>query len=115
MSEKEPEKVYPVKTLHQFLSELNRDWRRFKRGTLISLVILSTLLVAFVPLFIRAIRMEVDVFAYVFLVGLALFLVYSIRIMILQYRFFRRWGHRMEQLASLEDKLMGDQRESSPE
>ena len=112
MSEKEPEKIYPVKTLHQFLSELNRDWRSFKRGTLISLVILSTLLVAFVPLFIRAIRLEVDVFAYVFLAGLALFLIYSIRIMLLQYRFFQRWGHRMEQLSNLEDKLMGDPLES---
>ena len=115
MSEKEPEKIYPVKTLHQFLFELNRDWRSFKRGTLISLVILSTLLVAFVPLFIRAVRMELDVFAYIFLVGLALFLGYSLRIMLLQYRFFRRWGHRMEQLTSLEGKLMGDQTENSPE
>jgi uncharacterized membrane protein YjjP (DUF1212 family) len=108
MSEKEPEKIYPVKTLHEFLSELKKDWRRFKRGTLISLFILSMLLAAFVPLFFRAIRQEWDIFAYIFLIGLAAFLIYSIRIMLVQYRFFRKWGHRMEQLVSLEEKLMSE-------
>jgi hypothetical protein len=108
MSEKEPPKVYPVKTLHDFLSEINKEWRRFKRGTLASLVFLSIMLATFVPLFIRAIRFEWDLFAYVFLIGLAAFLVYSIRIMVIQYRFFRNWEHRLEQIVSLEEKLMSE-------
>ena len=106
MSEKETEPKYPVRTLHEFLSALNKDWRQFKRGTLISLFILSTLLISFVPLFFRAVRFEWDIFAYIFLAGLAAFLIYSIRIMVSQYRFFRNWGHRMEQLISLEEKLL---------
>ena len=113
MKEKESETKYPVRTLHEFLSELNRDWRRFKRGTLISLFILSMLLLSFIPLFFRAVRFEWDIYAYIFLIGLAAFLVYSIRIMVLQYRFFRSWGHRMEQLVSLEEKLMNDQLEKT--
>ena len=106
MSEKEPEKIYPVRTLHEFLSELNREWKRFKRGTLATLFFLSILLVAFIPLFIRAIRFEWDIFAYIFLIGLGAFLIYITRAMVVQYRFFRKWGHRMEQLVSLEEKLM---------
>ncbi len=51
MTENEPEQIYPVKTLHDFLSEFNKEWYRFKRGTLISLTILSTLLAAFICFF----------------------------------------------------------------
>jgi hypothetical protein len=107
MSEKETEN-YPVRTLHEFLSELNREWRRFKRGTLATLILLSISMLAFVPLFFRAIRQEWDIFAYVFLIGLGAFLIYLIRITVVQYRFFRKWGHRMEQLVSLEEKLMSE-------
>ena len=113
MSEKESEKIYPVKTLHEFLSELNKEWRRFKRGTLMSLFILSMLLVAFVPLFFRAIGLGVDAVVFIFPIILAVFLIYSIRIMIVQYRFFRKWGHRMEQLVSLEEKLMSEKLEEN--
>ncbi|MCW4005388.1 MAG: hypothetical protein NWF04_02140 [Candidatus Bathyarchaeota archaeon] len=108
MSEKEPEPIYPVKTLHELLSELNREWRRFKRGTLISLCILSTLLVAFALLFLRHIRTGIDEITIIFPIILAAFVIYSIRIMVMQYRFFKKWGHRMEQLNNLEEKLLND-------
>jgi hypothetical protein len=108
MIKKEQEKRYPLRTLHEFLSELNREWRSFKRGTLATLVLLSISLVAVVPLFFRAIRFELDIFAYVFLIGLGAFLIYLIRIMVTQYRFFRKWGYRLEQLVNLEEKLMGE-------
>jgi membrane protein implicated in regulation of membrane protease activity len=111
MREEESEKIYPVKTLHEFLSELNKEWRRFKSGTLISLLILSALLAAFVPLFFRAIRLDLDIFVFIFPIVLSVFLIYSIRIMIVQYRFFRKWGHRMEQLVSLEENLMNEKLE----
>ncbi len=106
MSEEKPEQMYPVKTLHEFLSELNREWRRFKTGALVSLTILSTLLVVFVLLFFRALRHDADIIVYVFPVILAAFVIYSLRIMVIQYRFFRKWGHRMDQLVILEEKLM---------
>jgi hypothetical protein len=108
MSEKEPEQVYPVKTLHDFLSEINKEWRRFKRGTLTSLFFLTVMLATFVPLFVRAVRYEWDIIMYVFLIGLAAFLIYSIRIMVLQYRFFRKWDLRREQLVNLEEQLMNE-------
>ena len=113
MNEKEPEKKYPVRTLHEFLSELNREWKSFKRGTLATIILLSISLVSFVPLFFRAIQFEWDIFVYVFLTGIAAFLIYLTRIMVVQYRFFRKWGHRMEQLVSLEEKLMSEKLEEN--
>ncbi len=106
MSEEAPEKIYPVKTLHEFLFELNREWRRFKRGALMSLFVLCLLLAAFVPLLFRTIRSGLDVLDVIFLGALAVFLIYDVRIMVTQYRFFKKWGHRMEQLVSFEEKLM---------
>ncbi len=113
MSEEESDRIYPVKTLHDLLSELNKEWRRFKRGTLMSLFILSMLLAAFGALFLRIIGLGVDIVVFVFPIILAAFLIYSIRIMVAQYRFFRKWGDRMEQLVSLEEKLMGEKLEEN--
>lgn len=106
MSEKAPEKVYPVKTLHNFLFELNREWRRFKRGALMSIFVLGVLLLAFIPLLFRTIRLGLDFLDVVFLGSLAVFLIYDVRIMVTQYRFFKKWGHRMEQLVSFEESLL---------
>ncbi len=108
MTPEECETKYPVRTLHEFLSEMNREWRNFKRGALATLLLLSVSLLAFIPLFVRAIRFEWDIFAYIFLLGLVAFIIYLLRIMSVQYRFFRKWGHRMEQLANLEEKLMSE-------
>ena len=106
MSKQAAETVYPVKTLHDFLFELNKEWRRFKRGALMSLFVLILLLTAFVPLLFRAVRLGLDILDVVFLGALAVFLIYDVRIMFTQYRFFKKWGHRMEQLVNFEEKLM---------
>jgi hypothetical protein len=111
MSEQTTEKIYPVKTLHEFLSETNREWRRFKRGTMMSLFVLSLLLTALVPLVARAVLRGLDVLDVVFLGSLAVFLIYDIYIMAAQYRFFKKWGHRMEQLTCLEEKILTEQLE----
>ncbi len=73
-----------------------------------SLFILSMLLLAFIPLFFRAIRLDLDIVVFIFPIILAVFLIYDIHVMIVQYRFFRKWGYRMEQLVNLEEKLMSE-------
>jgi len=108
MNPEESEIKYPVRALHEFLSEMNKEWRNFKSGALATLFLLSISLIAFIPLFVRAIRFEWDIFAYIFLLGLAAFIIYLLRIMVVQYRFFRKWGHRMGQLVNLEEKLMNE-------
>ena len=101
------ENAYPVKTLHEFLSELNREWSRFKRGSLISIFISTMLLIAFVSVFTRSLRAGfVEIVDVIFAILLVAFLLYSIRLMIVQYRFFRKWKYRMTRLFNLEEKLM---------
>jgi hypothetical protein len=107
MTEKETENAYPVKTLHEFLSELNREWSRFKRGSLISIFISTMLLIAFVSVFTRLLGSGfVEITDVIFAILLMAFLLYSIRLMIVQYRFFRKWEYRMTRLFNLEEKLM---------
>ena len=107
MREEESEKIYPVKTLHEFLSELNREWSRFKRGSLISIFISTMLLIAFVSVFTRLLGSGfVEITDVIFAILLMAFLLYSIRLMIVQYRFFRKWEYRMTRLFNHEEKLM---------
>ncbi len=76
-----------------------------------SLFVLSLLLTALVPLVARAVRLGLDVLDIVFLGSLAVFLIYDMYIMAAQYRFFKKWGHRMEQLTRLEEKILTGQLE----
>ena len=111
MTERETEKAYPVKTLHEFLSELNREWSRFKRGALISIFISGMLIIALVSVFIRSLRNGFEITDIIFTIILLAFLLYSMRLMIIQFRFFRKWEYRMTRLVSLEEKLMADKPE----
>jgi len=113
MTENEGEKAYPVKTLHEFLSELNREWSRFKRGSLISIFISSMLVIALVPIFIRSLRNGFEITDIIFTIILLAFFLYSIRLMIIQYRFFRKWEYRMTRLVSLEEQLMSEKTEEN--
>lgn len=109
MTDKEQEKAYPVRTLHEFLTEINQEWSKFKRGAILSLITSSILLVAFVLVFYRTARtgFEIsDVILEVLLVG---FVVYSMYLMNVQYRFFRRWENRMTRLYMFEEKLMPEE------
>jgi hypothetical protein len=110
MSEKEKQPVYPVKTTHEFFSEINKEWGRFKRGAALSIFICSILLLGFVSAFLRITaihRFEAGgLFLLLPIVG---FLVYTIYLMVSQYRFFRRWEKRMEHVYSYEEKLLTDE------
>lgn len=106
--------TYPVKTLHQFLSELDKEWGRFKRGALISIFISSMLVIALVSVSIRAFRTGlVEVTDAFFALILLAFLAYSIRLMVGQFRFFRKWEKRMTRLVNLEEKLMLEKMEDT--
>lgn len=108
MSEKENQQ-YPVKTTHEFLSEMNHEWGRFKRGAILSTFICLVLLVGFVLVYLRIYRTFGFEVSDLILVGLlAAFLVYTIYLMTAQYRFFRRWENRMKRIYSYEEKLLAD-------
>ena len=105
MTEEEPEKNYPIKSLHEFLSELDREWSRFKTGALLSLFLVSALLVVpTLQLFFSVNGIGIWNLV-VFPLGLAL-LLYVAWMMIHQYKFLRRWERRMRLLVHLEEELI---------
>lgn len=118
MAEEKPERPYPVRSLHDFLTELNKEWDKFRTGSLIGMITSGALLVFFVlRLLLGAIRrMDVgDVGDVVFFLFIAALLVYSIFALLAQYRFFKRWERRVGLLLHLEEELIGEKLgESTP-
>ncbi|MDR2699315.1 MAG: hypothetical protein LBC12_00585 [Nitrososphaerota archaeon] len=95
MNEKEKQQQQqncPVKTTHEFLSEINKEWCCFKRGAIMSIIVCSLLIVSFVSAFLRITKTHGFEVSELFLVlPIAGFLIYTIYLMISQYRFFRQW------------------------
>jgi len=107
------EETYPIKSLHEFLSELDREWSRFRKGTLVSVIISSVLLVFVVFRFSRFVIEDLDNVGLIILMFLAMFLLYNIYAMLVQYRFFRRWERRARLLFSLEERLISGRLEGN--
>ena len=107
MKEDEERETYPLRTLHDFLLDREREWDRFRTGSLVGIV-LSGLLLFFIVrmidlrLLFRP-RMFLDTLFLLFIIFL---LVYSIYMFYEQHKFFRRWEKRVGLLIHLEEKLM---------
>lgn len=108
MVEEEPERPYPIRSLHDFLSELNKEWDRFRTGSLIGMITSGALLVFFVSrLLLKAIRQRalVDL---IFLIIIVAFLIYSMYTLFAQHQFFKKWERRVGLLLHLEEKLISE-------
>ena len=106
MTEKETDEIYPVRTLHEFVNEINREWGRFKKGALISIAISSMLFVAFVLILLRTLTHSMEVSDIILELVLGSVLAYNISLMHHQSRFFRKGEKRLTRLNTLEEKLM---------
>ena len=105
MAEKDNQE-YPVRTMHEFLYQVERETNRFKRGAVISILISAIMLVLIAVVFYELIPRGFTASGIILLAVLAGFLVYSIYLMSFQYRFFRRWEKRLNVLNQIEEKLM---------
>jgi len=109
MSEEEPERPYLVRSLHDFLSELDKEWVKFRTGSLIGMIASGVLLLVFLnPRFLLLVRAPprwtfVDL---ILLLFIAAFLIYSIYALFAQYQFFNRWERRVGLLLHLEEELL---------
>ncbi len=109
MTEKENKEVYPVRTMHEFLYQVEHETNRFKRGAVISILISVFMLVLIAVVSYALIPRGFAVSGVILIAVLASLLVYSIYLMSFQYRFFRRWEKRLNQLNELEAKLMPEE------
>ncbi len=106
MSEEKAEKLYPVKSLHDFLYELDKEWSKFRNGALISLISSGVFFVIVIFLILGTRRLHLGLVDFIFLIFASVFLGYSIYAMYAQYRFFSKWERRVGLLLHLEEELL---------
>ena len=104
------ETQYPLRSLHDFLYELDKEWDRFRTGSLIGVIVSFLLLLASFLLLLAALR-EGAVFAVIFMVLIVGALVYTVAALRAQYRFFRKWERRIGLLLHLEEKILSEELE----
>ena len=114
MNKDEEIEHYPLKSLHDFLSELDKEWGKFRTASVIGIVS-SGLLVAFlVPRFLNllwrirnlGLRFIEVLDEFAFLVIVAAFISYEIYLLLRQYKFFAKWERRVGLLLHLEERSM---------
>jgi len=109
MAKEKTDDAYPVRSLHDFLFELDREWNKFRNGSLIALIS-SAIMFVFVIFLILVIRhLPRPTFGdLIFLLVAGVLLGYSIYSTYAQYRFFNRWERRIGLLMHLEDELIAE-------
>ena len=112
---------YPLRLLHDFLSELDKEWGRFRTVSIIGIVT-SGLLIFFLIYRVLALlwrirnlglRLIEVLDEFIFLVLLAAFVSYEIYLLLRQYKFFARWERRIGLLLHLEEGLLGGEEEKT--
>ena len=106
MTEEKSEKRYPVKSLHDFLFELDREWSKFRNGTLIGLISSGILFTIVLLLILRTRALGIGPLEFIFLLLAGVFLGYSIYAMLAQYRFFNKWERRIGLLLHIEEQIL---------
>ena len=114
MGEEKKETAYPVKSLHDFLFELDMEWSKFRNGTLIGLVSSGFLFVVVMWLILIVRRSDLGVGVLLFLAVASVFLAYSIYAMYSQYQFFNKWERRIGLLLHLEEEILAGKLDSPP-
>jgi hypothetical protein len=103
---------YPLRSLHDFLSELDNEWDRFRTGSLISVIVSISLLLFSIIRLLTALRNRA-VFDLIFMLVIIAALVYTISAMLAQHRFFKRWERRIGLLLHLEEKIINEELEKA--
>jgi hypothetical protein len=104
--ESNEEKIYPVKSLHDFLFELDKEWTKFRNGTLIGLASSVILFLLVVWLLLRIRHLGLGLIDFILLIFASIFLGYSIYAMYSQYRFFNKWERRVGLLLHMEYEIL---------
>lgn len=94
------EKKLPLRSLHDFLFEIDKEWNRFKTGSMLSFIFLLILFL----LSLRQTFASRKLFNLLF----TLVLLYTTYASWRQYAFYRKWERRLGLLLHLEEELLGD-------
>jgi len=104
------EPKYPVRTMHDFLDELNSEWYRFRTGSLIGVLVSGALLLFSLTRFLGALR-DRAWFEGIFMLAVVAALVYTVSALLAQHKFFRKWERRIGLLMHMEEKILNQELE----
>jgi hypothetical protein len=110
MSEKKDETRYPLRSLHDFLYELDKEWDKFRTGSLIGVIVSSALLLFSIFSLLVALRNRAPL-TFLFMIVIIVSLVYTVYVLFVQHRFFKRWERRIGLLLHLEEKIISEELE----
>ena len=116
MAKEKNEETYPIRSIHDFLFEIDKEWSKFRNGSLIALIS-SAMMFVFVIFLILVIRRlpRPTIGDLIFLIVAGVLLAYSIYATYSQYKFFNKWERRIGLLIHLEDELIAEKLDEKPE
>lgn len=98
----------PIRTLHDFLLEINKEWNRFRTGSLLNIITTIILFALFIPTsFIISLR-RAGPFDTLLLIGIIIALVYNTYLAYRQYKFYQKWERRLGLLLHLEEQILDE-------
>jgi len=106
--ENKESRPYPVRSLHDFLFELEREWTKFRNGTLIGLGSAIVLFLVVLFLVLRDRYFHLGLVGFVLLIIALVILGYAIYAMWAQYRFLNKWERRIGLLVHLEEEMLSE-------
>ena len=100
------DKLYPVKTLHDFLFELDQEWTKFRNGTLVALFSSSILFIITILLILSTRHFRLGLLDFLIFIFVAVIAAYSIYSTYSQYRFLSKWERKIGLLLHFEEQIM---------
>ncbi|RLI10646.1 hypothetical protein DRO42_00640 [Candidatus Bathyarchaeota archaeon] len=110
MDESRKEARLPLRTLHEFLFEIEREWDKFRTGSLLSIVTSLLLFVLFLPRFFLFTLRRGGPLDKVFVFAIIATLLYNVYLAYGQHEFYRRWEKRLGLLLHMEEEILGEER-----
>jgi cobalamin biosynthesis protein CobD/CbiB len=104
------ETAYPLRSLHDFLYELDKEWNRFRTGSLIGVIVSFLLLLVSFLLMLTALA-QGAILPMLLMVLIVVALAYTVSALLAQHRFFRKWERRIGLLLHMEEKILSEELE----
>jgi hypothetical protein len=99
---------FPVRSLHDFLIEINDEWNTFRSGSILSIATTLILFILFIPRYFLITLRQPGFVDTLIAIGIVAALVYNAYLAYRQYQFYSRWEKRMGLLLHIEEQLLGD-------
>ena len=109
MTEKQRDEAkLPLRSIHDFLFEIDSEWNSFRTGSLLSLITTILLFLVFLPRYFLVTLKQGGPLDKLVAITIAALLLYSAYTSWSQHMFYQRWEKRLGLLLHLEKELLGE-------